>query len=526
VAAPVAAAAIEHLLLYAAEQLAPSYAAAATAAAAAEHAHTAGSSGSAPQHHNSDCTALLKLLQISATLGRNCARASNGSAGRSFSLTDSVTTYAAATAAGDAEGSSGVALVDRLVHKLHPLCAAVAPECSPEQLVALMTAWNQLGFSTAWRFGGFRRGYKRLGQAAVLQKLSGADLAAAVEALSKLPPTQAVVTAVAAEVLRRQQQPDQQPNQQQQFQGNTEEAEEITGPFVYASSAAAADPATAAAGRAVGASAARLSPAQLLSVVCSVPGLNAMWPAHVTLQLLLELQGFVTVSLNPSQQWRLWNALQQLQLQWKPAVVASAAAAAAAAGSGTGTVTTADKATAAAVPSADMHLAVTFAAAAAAASLKAAPAEQRTREPGTTVSSSSQVEATTAATNSSSSSSRGVAASTAAASSSSSSKNAGTARGLSRPTLPTPAPVPTSTTSEQEAQQQAEQQPQQQQQQLMRLLDELQDQVAAALARVQPDPDALPLEAAPPKGPRQLSGQQVSSICFCSFLTCLVVVLP
>lgn len=40
---------------------------------------------------------------------------------------------------------------------------------------------------------------------------------------------------------------------------------------------------------------------------------------------------------------------------------------------------------------------------------------------------------------------------------------------------------------------------QQQQQQLMRLLDELQHQVAAALAMVQPDPDALPLEAAPVK---------------------------
>jgi hypothetical protein len=61
-------------------------------------------------------------------------------------------------------------------------------------------------------------------------------------------------------------------------------------------------------------------------------------------------------------------------------------------------------------------------------------------------------------------------------------------------------------------QQQAEQQPQQQQ--LMRLLDELQDEVAAALARVQPDPDALPLEAAPPKGPRQLSGQQVGCVFF------------
>jgi hypothetical protein len=464
------------------------------------------------QHQSSDSTSLLKLLQISATLARNCARASNGSAGRSFSLTDSVTTLAASTAAGDAEGSSGVALVDRLVHKLHPLCAAVAPECSAQQLVALMTAWSQLGFSTAWRFGGFRRGYKRLGQTAVLQVLSGADLAAAVEALSKLPPTQAVVAAVAAEVLRRQQQPDQQPNQQQQLQGNTGAADESTGPSVYASSAAVEDPATAHAGRALGARASRLSPAQLLSVVCSVPGLSAMWPAHVTLQLLLELQGVVTVSLNPSQQWRLWNALQQLQQQWKPAVVASAAAAAAAAGSSTGAVSTADKAAAAALPSADVHPTVTFAAAAAAASLKAVPAEQRTRDVGTTVSSSSrQVDVSTATTTTSSSSSSGIEASTAAASSSSS-RIAGTARGLSRPTLPTPAPVPASTTSEPVVQQQAEQQPQQQQ--LMRLLDELQDEVAAALARVQPDPDALPLEAAPPKGPRQLSGQQVGCVFF------------
>lgn len=50
---------------------------------------------------------------------------------------------------------------------------------------------------------------------------------------------------------------------------------------------------------------------------------------------------------------------------------------------------------------------------------------------------------------------------------------------------------------------------QQHQQQLMALLDQLQDQVAAALARVQPE--ALPVEAAPPRVPRPLHAEEAAA---------------
>lgn len=465
-----AAAAIERLLLHAAEQLAPSY-----TAQALSFARDAGSSAVSTATY----APLLKLLEVSATITRNCARGSSAG-GPAVSLTDSVTTLAAATAAEDGAragaGSTPSAFVDRLVRKLHPMCAAAAPVCAPGQLLVLMAAWTQLGFSAAWRFGGFRRGYKRLGQQRVVQSLSSAELASAVETVAKLPRTQAVVQTLAAEVLRRQratQQPQQQ-QQQQGLQGAQQEWSDAGDDQQAAATTESPVPAVGAAAQVVQ----PLSAPQLLAVVCAVPGLHPMWPVDATLLLLQQVQGAVLGALNPSQQWRLWNAVQQLQQQWKPSVVAAAAAAAAA----TDSVARMSPAASSAADSANvnagaMHPSVTFAAAAAAASLKAAAAPTAD---GPDASSGAEEAA------------------------------------LSRPVLPSlsaAAAAARSSSVQGAVPAQAVSQPQQQQQQLMRLLDELQDQVAAALARVQPDPDALPLEAAPVKLPRPLqSAQQWSSV--------------
>jgi len=425
-AASSAACALERLLMFAADQLTLSYmgqaGSARPEAASPSNSHT----GSAQTP--ADCGPLIKLLQISAALARNGARGG----GSQIDTTDSVTSYAAAAAAaavGGPRAPSSHGSFRDLVHKLHPLTAAVAVTCTPSQLVLLMGAWNQLGLSSAWRFGGFRRGYKRLGQQEVLRVLSNAELAAAVEATARLPPTQSVVHALAAEVRRRQAGTVTQQQQEKGAEGHGQ-----------ASAAAAAAPQP-------------LSPAQLVAVVCAVPGLNAYWPTAVMLQLLQRIQGLVQHTLNPSQQWRLWNALQELQQQWKPSVMAAAAAAAAAdapapghtghspAGEGEG--------------AGGIHPAVTYAAAAAAASFKATGAGA--------ANSGLQAAAMDLPANSS----------TDIATSSSSSSH--------------------------------------QQRQLMRLLDELQDQVAAALARVQPDPDALPVEAAPPKVPRPLHAAELEA---------------
>lgn len=450
VSSAAAAAAVEQLLLHAAEQLAPSYATA--VAPPAVDSAPAQRSSTAVAGSSTDVGPLLKLLQISATLARNCARASSSSTpvGGAYSLTDSVTTLAAAVAAVDssscASSTAGAAFIDRLMHKLHPLCAAVAPACSPQQLLAVMTSWNQIGFSGAWRFGGFRKGYKRLSQQGVLQGLSNGELACAVEAVSTLPPVRAVVHALAAEVMRRQAQQD----QHQRTHGQDAQRPELD----TQQAPAAGGPNEAAVSPLVQ----PLAPAQLLTVISAIPSLTPMWPADVTLQLLQQVQSAVHDALNPSQQWRLWNALQQLQQQWKPSVVAAAAAAAAVDCSASSL--TAPSAGDKAAPSMDMHPAVTFAAAAAAAAAKAGPAP--------------------------------VAAPAALSGDSSSSTDTGP---LMRPSLPS-APA-TDSTDVQDGVRQAAAQPQQQQ--LMQLLDQLQGEVAAALARVQPDPDALPLEAAAPK---------------------------
>lgn len=488
------AAAVEALLLHAADKVA--------ALEAAQQQQQQQGEG-----QTVECGPLLRLLQVCASLARNSSRAGRTTHVSTTTL-DSVTTLAAAqqeaaAAAGVADShaagmSTGVAFLDVLVHKLHPLCGAAATTCSPQQLVQLMTAWNQLGFSTAWRFGGFRRGYKRLAQQQVLQALSNAELAAAVEAVGKLPPMQSVVQALAAEVMRRQTAQEQQPS-----------AADGSGDMglVGASGSEVApgqQPVTAAA--AMKAAAQPLSPSQLLTVVCAVPALGAHWPAGTTLQLLQCLQGFVDHTLNPTQQWQLWNALQQMQQQWKPSVVAAAAAAAAAghnnavgtsaaaapqpaaaAGGGASSTQPQQQQPTAGSPDDAMHPSVAFAAAAAAASLKAPAAP------------------TTAF----------AAASTGAA--------AAGAGGMVRPRLPlnnstlaatsgtTTAASPTSTSTSSSSVAAASIRGaahQQHQQQLMRLVDELQDHVAAALAMVQPDPDALPAEVAPPRLPMPLHAMQ------------------
>jgi hypothetical protein len=210
-----------------------------------------------------------------------------------------------------------------------------------------------------------------------------------------------------------------------------------------------------------------LAPSQLLTVISAIPNLNPLWPADITLQLLQQVEGAVDDMLNPSQQWRLWNALQQLQEQWKPSVVAAAAAAAAVdcGASSLAAHSAGDKA----APSMDMHPAVTFAVAAAAAAAKAGPAP--------------------------------VAAATAVSGGGGSSSVTGH---LMRPSLPS-APATDSNDVQVSTSQAAEKT---QQQQLMQLLDQLQGKVAAALARVQPDPDALPLEAAAPKLTAPMLAQQ------------------
>lgn len=472
VSSAAAAAAMERLLLHAAEQLAPSY--------TAQALSPAGDAGSAAASSTATYAPLLKLLEVSATIARNCARGSSA-AGPAVSLTDSVTTLAAATAAEEDGARAGAdsapsAFVDRLVRKLHPMCAAAAPVCAPGQLLVLMAAWTQLGFSAAWRFGGFRRGYKRLGQQRVVQSLSSAELAAAVETVAKLPPTQAVVQTLAAEVLRRQR-ATQQSQQQEWSDAGLQDAQQEWSDAGDDQQAAAETESPVPAAGAAAQVAQPLSAPQLLTVVCAVPGLHPVWPVDATLLLLQQVQGAVLGALNPSQQWRLWNAVQQLQQQWKPSVVAAAAAAAAA----TDSVARTSPAASSAADSADvntgaMHPSVTFAAAAAAASLKAAAAPTAD-SPGA---SSGAEEAA-----------------------------------LSRPALPSlsaaAAAAARSSSVQGTVPAQAVPQPPQQQQ-LMRLLDEIQDEVAAALARVQPDPDALPLEAAPVKLPRSLQSAQQRSL--------------
>jgi hypothetical protein len=511
-AAAAAAAAVEDLLSYAARQLALVEAAQTAQPASSSSFQHAGQQQQ--QGASRDCSSLLKLLQVSATLSRNCARASSSSSNSGdtpVSFTDSLTTLSAATAVAAEAGSSrrrrapAAAFLDTLVHKLHPLCAAVAPTCTPQQLLALMTAWNQLGFSTAWRFGGLRQGYKRLGQQQLLRWLSGAELAVAVEAVAQLPPTKSVVEALAGEVLRRQELL-QAVHAVQDDGWATEQAVQAAGVPSLSSTAGTPSKPTAEAAGVSGAACEPLSPAQLLAVVCAVPKLKPYWPTEVTLLLLTHIKGHVLDTMTPTQQWRLWNTLQQLQQQWKPSAVAAAAAAAAAVDCtsssrrSSATRGEAGQSSSSRVATAEgdqMHPAVTFAAAAAAASLKGTPAPSDPPQSPVTPSGlkpdSSKAPAAT-----------------------SDSAVHGKSVPLVRPERPV-APLGCSAASSviNGSSSHIElhgRTSQQQQQQVMRLLDELQGLVASALSKVQPDPDALPLEAAPPRLTKHPSAGSAASI--------------
>jgi hypothetical protein len=217
-----------------------------------------------------------------------------------------------------------------LLLRLQDLAAAAAPTCTPPQLIQLMTAWNQLGFSSAWQHGGLRRGYRRLSNPGVLQGLSNDELAAAVVAAGKLPPLQRVVQGLAGELNRRLLQ------QQQQQQGLDADS--------AATAAAAAEHATeqllqqpAAAAWFQQGSGPNPEPQQqqqqqcftsshLVDMLGALPSLVTYWPPEQSLSLLQSVQGLVTAgALNPAEQWQVWSALQQLQGHWVPSVAAAAA---------------------------------------------------------------------------------------------------------------------------------------------------------------------------------------------------------
>jgi hypothetical protein len=360
---------------------------------------------------------------------------------RSSSSVASVT----AVAVGNSDGPSSTTIVDRLQRRLQPLAAAAAPAASIQQLVLLMSGWAQLGHSSVWRAGRFRAAYKRLGQPGALAALTGDELAAAVAAMAKLPPSSKVVSAAAAEVEARLVMGQQ---QQQQQQGAQQEQQ-----------------------RAAPASPQHLTPSHLIDVVAAVPGFGRHWPPRVTLTLLQHVhrQGLVGTLLNPRQQWQLWSALQQLQQQWQPSVVAAAAAAAAAATGGQQGSSGISSGAAGEAPSGAEGLYATVSLYAAASAATAAAGGSSSRS------------------------------SNAAAAPSGAMRFANLQRPSFRPAVAVDGTAAADASEAAAGMERTSADAQaHSQQRLLVLLDELQQQVADALSRVQPELDALPLNAAPP----------------------------
>jgi hypothetical protein len=216
-----------------------------------------------------------------------------------------------------------------LLNQLVTLTAAAAPSCTINDLVQLMSQWAQLGFSSVWRRGGLRRGYRRLSGDGALAALSNAELTAAVAAAGKLPPLQKVVVALATEVDLRlvQQRQQQQQHQVWHHSPNDKQALPIWDDEQQLTSTGSAAAPQQQQQQQQQRFRGPFTPDELVSITAALPSLAVHWPAELALNLMVRVEGLID-QLSPADMWRVWSALQHLQQHWQPSVAAAAAVAA------------------------------------------------------------------------------------------------------------------------------------------------------------------------------------------------------